>query len=328
MDLFNKHLGIDGAVGSCETWGTTPAGWITDYVILGASLLTCCGAAQGKDTMLSQLYVAFALTTGIAYGAGGVAHMMLWLYELEGEDCGSKWGAPNYEWMYAWIFAMGFAPFSVAGLTAMAFNATSCGGECLVGILGTYLVAFVFAVYESYMFANLQLENSGVAGAIFSMSFLSLTIVLVIVGAICKRSCSRGLTFLASSALSYLAGILVLQFLPGKLPAAFNHNAFFHVFVVISMFFAYCALNALLAARDVLPLMDSSMVSLNDGNSGRGAYVNDSFGQGESTRLVYASQPPPQSQQEPVNDEMCCWCWGGGSKNKQQADQDWTYKTP
>ncbi|CAK9036083.1 Uncharacterized protein SCF082_LOCUS21576 [Durusdinium trenchii] len=229
----------------CELWGTTIAGWATDYVIsLVCLVLWILALKQPKPT--DAAFMVLVASTGLGFGFGGMAHMRLFIVERAGAVCGSAFSEVHSEWMYPWLLAMLISAFSPAALAAMAIHAPGSCANWLAApmTLGLLLISLGLAVFEGFSVWNGNLTGSGNYIGYWTLAASSLALVTFLCDA-CRGVGGTGVGGKGwsgvASAACYIAGILTLQFLSGSLPDAFNQNAVFHVWVILMAIFAYLA---------------------------------------------------------------------------------------
>ena len=222
---------------TCELWGTTITGWSTDFVIL----LTCvvCGVmdvSQRPGSNYQVLFLVLVITTGLSFGSGGIAHMLLFLVEESGNLCGSSMTEENSTWMYAWLLSVVVSPFSPAALVSLAAIHGKMGlAWALVMIV--FLSAAAISVLEVAVFFS-QLEVSGQLVGYWITVISLLTTVLFLLDGL-TSGFSKTIVYGILAAVMNILGIASKLLLDGVLPGAFNANTLFHVFITLMVVFAF-----------------------------------------------------------------------------------------
>lgn len=274
---------------NCEERDTEVLTWMTAYVVAVVCLAGAFLASFSKDTMSRQLFIIFAIVTALAFGLGGTSHMQIFKLQRENRSCGSSWQEDNHEWMYTWLFAVTFAPFSPAALAALAISTTESSGR-VIGIMAVFALAMGVAAFQIYEFIS-----SGFITAVYprSVMFVNLLVALLVPGmeARLRRS---SLAAMASASLFLIGGGFQAAFTLEN--SSFTENAMCHVMVAISAALAWFASQA--------KSLETSI-------------VEDRF---QPYREIREGKV-----EEPVEvDEPCCFCF----KKRRAQDTEWTYFRP
>eukprot|EP00434_Breviolum_minutum_P011783 symbB.v1.2.010398.t1/scaffold681.1/size173109/6 len=266
---------------------------MTAYVVAVVCVAGAFLASYSKDTMSRQLFLVFALVTTASFGLGGVSQMQLAKMERENVTCGSSWQEENHGWMYSWLFAVTFSPFSPATLAALAISTTEISGRVL-GIMAVFALALAVATFQIYEFAT-----SGFITAVYPRSVMFVNLLVAIIAPGMEARLRRSSLAVMTSAALYLIGggfqaSVVLE------NSAFTENAMCHVMVAISAALAWFASQA--------KAVESNMV--------------------EEGRL----QPYREIREGKVEESMevdefhepCCFCF----KRRRSQEKEWTYFRP
>jgi len=234
-----------------EDWDLSQASYATDYLIMVVGVI-CAGLAWDKIRsdvwltlwgLVSQCAV-FSLLEGVGYGFGGIAHHLLDTYYEQGHVMGRRWGAPQSDWMFAWLMAVMLVPLASASClgTALAFGRFAEGWIKVAKGLG-----FLVSVFEGYLCLNNQLDTSGSASVYWGIATSLLACLVVFAGG----AEAAGLWQLLFGNISRLVGFGILVSAPASCkvasigrsdcpyPEDFNHNACYHVCIAVSVAFIY-----------------------------------------------------------------------------------------
>eukprot|EP00929_Paragymnodinium_shiwhaense_P008279 TRINITY_DN112227_c0_g1_i1.p1 TRINITY_DN112227_c0_g1~~TRINITY_DN112227_c0_g1_i1.p1 ORF type:complete len:275 (-),score=29.14 TRINITY_DN112227_c0_g1_i1:547-1371(-) len=227
-----------------EGWDYFWAGILTDYLLVVVCMVMF-QVTRSKDkgsASLRNTHLAFLMATAVTYGFGGAAHHVLNIYHSRGGVQGLEWGDENSSWMLPWIGATVASCFAAALLFALTFEVLSL--PVWTSIPG-FLVAFHIAVYEVYVLfctENGTVDTSVVAG--FFGSFAALACTLAHAVGLCTARSSIAL--LVGNVFQLLAFGVVMLVTPSScrevgaaregcpFPEQFNHNAVFHVLLIIA----------------------------------------------------------------------------------------------
>ncbi|CAJ1395578.1 unnamed protein product [Effrenium voratum] len=200
-------IGIEGA--NCAHWGTAIPGWVADFVVVAAC---CCSLLVTLSWLQLRKRFRFAFTmlmcsTGLAYGFGGLARVLLFLSKKSHEECGSGWEDPHSEWMFAWLAGMAIEPWSPAALLVLAAQLTRYGKPWVVANI-TGIIAGTVSCIEMVILASVRLEQSGVAASWWAVCATLFTVLMLLVDGI-RSGFTRAITLCILSAFSFSVGALV-----------------------------------------------------------------------------------------------------------------------
>lgn len=223
---------------TCTLWGTSVAGWATDYVILFVCLVAVWFETRRlrmtEGLREEALFLIFIGSTGLSFGLGGTAHLMLFLVEQRGGACGSSFSEANSGWLYPWLASMLLGPLSPAALLGLA---TSSVGLGCYSVLTTcaFAVAVQLSIIEVALVKSLRLDVSGLPVAMWGLLASSCAGLIFIIGG-CRLGFTTPITYGILSCMMYTSGVLTVQLL--TLPAFFNANATCHLCIALAVLLA------------------------------------------------------------------------------------------
>ncbi|CAK8995651.1 unnamed protein product [Durusdinium trenchii] len=209
-----------------------------DTVVTAVCAVSAVLASCSKDTQSRQLFLIFALVTGLSFGLSGASHMMIYELQEGGRRCGSTWAEDHHEWMYSWLFSLAFSPFSPAALAALSISTTEISGR-IIGIIAVFSMAFSVAALQVYEFAT-----SYVVTPVYSRSVMFINVGIAVVVPACEAKLRQSSLAAMTSAAFFLVGGLVVQTTRGLSFESFTQNAMFHCLVTVSVVAAWFASQA------------------------------------------------------------------------------------